>query len=279
VKRKGRKIRKGDPHYRAFKQGSTTYFNSSLFFPQEIRTEVFYLYGFVRIADNYVDAVPQDADGFYRFRDAYYRARGGTPAEDPIIDRYVELEERRNFDPAWTKAFLASMEADLHKRVYESLDETLQYIYGSAEVIGFFMSRILDLPDEALEPAGMQGRAMQYINFIRDIKEDLELGRRYLPLEGSNLETLEEEYVRSHPQQFMDFHAQQIELYRGWQRRAEDGYRFIPRRYRIPIRTAAEMYLWTAARIEKNPFVVYQEKVKPSRGRIILQVLKNLISG
>ncbi len=270
---------KSGPHYRAFKQGSTTYFNSSLFFPPEIRKEVFYLYGFVRIADNFVDEVPQDADGFYRFKEAYVRAREGTPADDPIIDRYVELEERRNFEPAWTEAFLSSMEADLHKRVYDSLDETLQYIYGSAEVIGFFMSRILGLPDEALSAAALQGRAMQYINFIRDIKEDLELGRRYLPLEGSELETLDEEYVRSHPRQFVDFHSQQIELYRGWQESAEEGYRFIPKRYRVPIRTAAEMYLWTASQIEKNPFVVYQKKVKPAKGRIILQLLKNLISG
>ena len=278
-KKKRTKIRKGDPHYRAFKQGSTTYFNSSLFFPQEIRTEVFFLYGFVRVADNFVDDVPQDADGFYRFKEAYYRAREGTPSGNPIIDRYVELEERCNFEPAWTDAFLASMEADLHKRVYNSLEETLQYIYGSAEVIGFFMSRILGLPDEALESAALQGRAMQYINFIRDIKEDLELGRRYLPLEGSELESLEEGFVQRHPQQFIDFHAQQIDLYRGWQKRAEDGYRFIPKRYRIPIRTAAEMYLWTAAKIEKDPFVVYEKKVKPAKGRIILQVLKNLISG
>jgi hypothetical protein len=47
-----------------FKAGSTTYFNSSLFFPPAMRAEVFALYGFVRVADNLVDAVPQDAEGF-----------------------------------------------------------------------------------------------------------------------------------------------------------------------------------------------------------------------
>ncbi len=272
-------MKKSDPHYQAFKEGSTTYFNSSLFFPPEVREEVFYLYGFVRIADNYVDELPQDVEGFYRFRDAYLAARGGRPANDPIIDRYVELEARKNFDPAWTEAFLSSMEADLKKSEYNSLEETLAYIYGSAEVIGYFMSRILGLPEEALPAAAMQGRAMQYINFIRDIKEDLELGRRYLPLEGSDLPTLDEAYVREHPQQFIDFHMQQISLYRGWQAEAQEGYRFIPKRYRIPIRTAAEMYLWTARSIERDPLVVYRRKVKPAKGRIILELIKNILAG
>lgn len=272
-------MKKDDPHYRAFKRGSTTYFNSSIFFPPDVRKKVFHLYGFVRIADDFVDELPQDAEGFYRFKEKYLEARQGKPAHDPIIDCYVELERQRDFEPGWTEAFLASMEADLSKREYDSLDETLAYIYGSAEVIGFFMSRILNLPDEALPAAAMQGRAMQYINFIRDIKEDLELGRRYLPLEGSSLESLEESYIKEHPREFIEFHARQIELYRAWQKGAEEGYRFIPKRYRVPIRSAAEMYLWTARRIERDPFIVYQRKVKPGRRRIVAQVLKNLLVG
>ncbi|MFW6344575.1 MAG: phytoene/squalene synthase family protein [Sediminispirochaetaceae bacterium] len=269
-------MKKADPHYQAFKQGSTTYFNSSIFFPPQVRREVFYLYGFVRIADNFVDAVPQDAEGFYDFKNTYLRAREGAVSGNPIIDRFVELEARKNFDPAWTEAFLSSMEADLRKSEYNTLEETLGYIYGSAEVIGFFMSRILGLPEEALEAAALQGRAMQYINFIRDIKEDLQLGRRYLPLEGSDLPTLEEEYVKNNPQQFIDFHTRQIELYREWQRGAEEGYRFIPKRYRIPIKTAADMYLWTAEQIEMDPLVVYRRKVKPNKSRIVLKALQNL---
>lgn len=276
---KGGLMKKDDPHRRAFEQGSTTYFNSSLFFPPKVREEVFHLYGFVRIADNFVDDVPQDEEGFYRFREAYRKAREGRPADDPIIDRFVELEERRNFDPAWTEAFLDSMEADLTKTEYDTLEETLGYVYGSAEVIGFFMSRILGLPEEAMPAAAMQGRAMQYINFIRDIKEDLELGRRYLPLEGTNLPTLDERYVAAHPEEFIDFHTKQIDLYRDWQRQAEEGYVYIPKRYRVPIRTAAEMYLWTAAQIEKDPLIVYKKKIKPGKRRIVLQVLKNALLG
>ena len=54
-------------HYQTFKSGSKTYFNSSLFFPRAARQDVFALYGFVRVADNFVDSVPQDPEGFHRF--------------------------------------------------------------------------------------------------------------------------------------------------------------------------------------------------------------------
>ena len=270
-------------HYETFKSGSKTYFNSSLFFPAEVRRDVFALYGFVRVADNYVDAVPQDAEGFRGFRDSYrraLRAPGGEESSDPIIAAFVELSRRKAFAAAWTDAFLESMAMDLAdsgRRQYDRLEDTLRYIYGSAEVIGLFMARIMDLPPEADFSAGRLGRAMQYINFIRDMDEDRGLGRRYLPLADSGLQSLEPDHVRNHPAEFRAFVQRQLALYRGWQGEAEAGYRFLPRRYRIPIKTAADMYNWTARQIERQPFVVFERKVKPSRGRILLRVLGNAL--
>ncbi len=265
-------------HYQTFKSGSKTYFNSSRFFPRELRRDVFYLYGFVRRADDFVDDIPQDPDGFYRFCEAYRSALGGAVSGDPIIDRFVELGRRKGFDPAWTEAFLSSMEKDLFKKEYNSLEETLEYIYGSAEVIGLYMARIMDLPEEAHYPARMLGRAMQYINFIRDIKEDVELGRRYLPLTGTSLSSLEYDYVKHHLAEFRSFHMKQIEVYMKWQHEAERGYRYIPYRYLLPIKTAADMYVWTAKRIERNPMIVYSRKVKPPKPRIVLQGLYNSVA-
>ena len=264
-------------HRRTFKQGSRTYFNSSLFFPRSVRRDVFALYGFVRVADNFVDSVPQDSDGFYRFKDAYRRALKQGPIGDPIVDAFVELGGRKKFDPAWTEAFLHSMELDLSKKEYNRLEETLEYIYGSAEVIGLYMARVMDLAPESLPHAERLGRSMQYINFIRDIDEDRTLGRRYLPLEGTPLQSLDPEYVSSHQGQFSEFLRHHLDKYRVWQREAEEGFRYIPRRYLIPIKTASDMYNWTARTIEANPMVVFQRKVKPSKGRIWRTVLANAL--
>jgi 15-cis-phytoene synthase len=278
----------GSVQARVFKAGSTTYFNSSLFFPPAMRTEVFALYGFVRVADNYVDAVPQDAAGFARFTAQYCAALAGTPAGDPIIDDFVALVRKLEFDPAWTDAFLASMAADLTKRIYRTEAETLEYIYGSAEVIGLFMARIMRLPEEAHHAARMLGRAMQFINFIRDAAEDTGLGRRYLPLERDGQVLLEGVpadwlpdlgWARARPAQWAAFIQAHLARYAAWQAEAEAGYRFLPRRPRIAVRTAGDMYNWTARQIAADPLVVFARKVKPGKWRILLQALWNGLRG
>lgn len=263
--------------YTTFRQGSTTYFYSSIFFPPKEKNDVFTLYAFVRTADDFVDSIPPQPGRFFRFRDCYYAAREGTPSGDCIIDGFIELMHRKEFDPAWIDAFLSAMEMDLSKKRYECIEETCTYMYGSAEVIGLMMSKILGFHPDSYPHARALGRAMQYINFIRDIDEDLHLGRAYLPLAGSGLETLAREHVISRRETFVDFIRRQIDLYRQWQQEAEQGFSYIKKRYRIPIKTASDRYKWTARQIYKNPLIVYERKVKPSAGQIVLTAVCNAL--
>ena len=277
----------GENQAQVFKAGSTTYFNSSLFFPPAMRAEVFALYGFVRVADNFVDAVPQEAEAFWRFVARYRAAWAGTPADDAIIDDFTALARRLEFDPAWTDAFLASMEADLTQRFYRTEAEMLEYVYGSAEVIGLYMAKIMRLPAEAQFAAQRLGRAMQVINFIRDAAEDAGLGRRYLPLERDGVRLLgvpddwlpSREWAQAHPAEWTAFLRGHLERYAAWQAEAEAGYRFIPRRPRMAVRTAGDMYNWTARKIAADPFVVFARQVKPKKARIVAQALWNGLRG
>lgn len=265
-----------------FRRGSTTFFNSSLFFPPDIRRDVTALYAFVRVADDYVDAVPQQREEFLAYRQAFSDACANRLPPHPVIDPFVELMRRCAFDPAWVEAFLDAMEQDLHKRDYLTLDETLHYIHGSAEVVGMMMARIMRLPHEALPSAAMLGRAFQYVNFVRDLQEDLLLGRRYLPrdeMDSAGLTDLTESSARAQPEAFSSFIRSQLQHYAGWQNEGEAGFRYIPRRLRIAIQTASRMYGYTAKKIEKDPFVVFRGKVKPSRARIIGAALVSLLSG
>lgn len=171
------------------------------------------------------------------------------------------------------------MEADLRKNRYDSLEECLVYMYGSAEVIGLFMSRCMDLPVTAYEAARLLGRAMQYINFIQDVAEDRSLGRRRLPIEAEMEDIIDPQWAASHPERFSHWMMGHLSRYRQWQVGAVSGYRCIPYWYRLPIKTAADMYWWTAKTIEKDPLVVFQRKVKLSKARIILQFIVNLFAG
>ncbi|MBD3215610.1 MAG: phytoene/squalene synthase family protein [Candidatus Lokiarchaeota archaeon] len=260
-----------------FKRGSKTYFNSSIFFPKSVRRDVFILYGFVRVADDFVDTIPQRKEEFYNFCNIYRKALSGEKSNNIVIDSFVDLLHRKNFNLEWVDDFLHAMEMDLTKKTYTTLEETLEYIHGSAEVIGLFMAKILDLPEESYFAAERLGRAMQYINFIRDVPEDTSFGRRYLPIKGYELESLKKEEILNKKEEFVQFMNAQINRYFKWEAEAERGFKYIPRRYLIPIKTASDMYTWTALTIKKDPFIIYERKVKPSKFRILMNIVKNLL--
>ncbi|GAB4313000.1 MAG: phytoene/squalene synthase family protein [Methanobacteriaceae archaeon] len=227
-----------------------------------------------------MDQIPQDIEGFYAFKDRYIDASKGSKTGDVVVDSFVELAKRKNFDQKWVDAFLKSMEMDTYQSNYKNLEELMTYLYGSSEVVGLFMAKIMDLDPKSYTAARNLGRSMQYINFIRDIDEDIDLGRTYFPqddMEEFGLESLEQEHTIKRPENFKGFIRKQLETYKNWQKEAEKGFIYIPYRNLISIKTASDMYNWTARRIEKDPFIVYKMKVKPSIPKIVSNVFSNSI--
>lgn len=269
------------PEQYIFYQGSKTYYNATLLFPQKIREDVVLLYSFVRTADNYVDATPQHLNEFRNLTATWQEVRNRKmyelqPEKDDKLNLRVtknitRLMHEYNFDPKWIDAFLHSMEMDIRPKKYYSINDSLRYVHGSAEVIGLMMAKMMSLPEEAMEAAAAQGRAMQWINFIRDIAEDTELRRQYFPhkeMREYGLVDLNEKTAKENPQAFKDFIGLQLKRYQGWQKEADRGMELIPKRNRLPVQVAADSYKWTAKQIEKDPFIVYQRKVKPGKLRI-----------
>ncbi|BBD73647.1 phytoene synthase [Sulfodiicoccus acidiphilus] len=261
-----------------FKRGSVTYFNSSVFFPIGVRKDATRLYAFVRVADDLVDSVPQKKEKFYEFVESFREARNGKYVKDVVVNEFVELERRKKLDRKWADDFLKSMEMDLGKSVYKTFDELWSYTWGSAEVIGLMMAKVMDLPSESYPYATALGRAMQFLNFIRDVMEDVSMGRQYLPLREMHkfsLSSLCPAEVAEKPEEFREFLREMVRKYLNMQREAEKGYKYLPLRYLVPIKTASDMYLWTAKKIYVQPEVVYRLKVKPSRERVYSRAIRN----
>lgn len=238
-----------------FKKGSNTYYYSSLFFPKTVRDEVTTLYVFVRILDDLVDNIPSKKKRFYQYWQ-YYKNAWQKKCGIGFIDRMVELSKKNNFKREWIDAFWKSMEMDLIKPKHKNLTETELYMYGSAEVIGLMMAKIMGLSEEAQETAKKLGKAMQYANFIRDYREDVAMGRDYLQVKDKN--------------DFFKKFSLLKNRFDRWQQEAEVGYKYLPKRYLIPVKTAAKMYQWTIDEIAKDPEVVFYRKVKPSKLKIII---------
>jgi phytoene synthase len=265
-----------------FQKGSTTYFTASLFFSSVLRKKVTTLYAFVRVVDDFVDSTPQQKKAFNEFYAAYTECRAGKSCSSSVIREFVLLEQSAEFDPAWIEAFFAAMRADLTKKTYTTMAELDTYMYGSAEVIGLMMARLMQLPRQADPTARLLGKAMQYCNFLRDVQEDTELGRTYIPLETLQqfgFRAVTKELAVQHPEQFSALMRSQTALCQQWMQDALAGARFIPWRERIAILTAAQMYSWTLETIAKNPTEVFVRKIKPSKPYIMLAACKNIIQG
>ena len=257
-----------------FKKGSKTYYNSSLFFPKAKRKDILKLYSFVRVVDDLVDNQPQQLERFSLISTIYRSHKPSKSLSNDdmrVITNIWSLEKEYTFDKKWVEAFLLSMEMDAKDHQYSNLEDTIQYIHGSAEVIGLMMSKILGLSKQSYPYAVLQGRSMQYINFIRDIKEDIGLGRCYFPADIRQKYNINEwdESIRYNPE-FSSFIRGEISRYQEWQNEASIGWKYIPFRSRIAVKTASRMYNWTAQQIFSNPEIVFVKKVKPSKLRILL---------
>jgi 15-cis-phytoene synthase len=165
-----------------------TYYLATRLLPRWKRRHVHALYGFTRYTDNIVDCA--GGDGLARaarlrgWAERFLAALDGAPVDDPVLPAVLHTIAVFDLDRADFVAFLRSMEMDLTVDSYPTYDDLLEYMAGSAAAIGTMMLPILGAADvvAAREPARQLGLAFQLTNFIRDVAEDLDLGRIYLPL-------------------------------------------------------------------------------------------------
>ncbi|MFY1679415.1 phytoene/squalene synthase family protein [Streptomyces sp. WMMC905] len=167
-----------------------TYFLATRLLPPERRPAVHALYGFARWADDIVDDVERPAPVRERDRllreledDLAHALRTGG-GEGPVVRAVVDTAERYAIEHELFADFLASMRADLTVTDYPTYADLRAYMHGSAAVIGLQMVPVLGTVvdrTEAAPHAADLGVAFQLTNFLRDVGEDLDRGRVYLP--------------------------------------------------------------------------------------------------
>ncbi|QUQ67731.1 phytoene/squalene synthase family protein [Kutzneria sp. CA-103260] len=163
-------------------QHGKTFYLATLLLPANRRPAVHALYGFARLADEVVDNPGSSpADELDALERELKAALAGAP-EHPVLAALADTVARYGIDPGLFDEFLASMRMDLDHREYASYAELRTYTRGSAEVIGLQMLPVLGVVAEGAEPyAAALGEAFQLTNFLRDVAEDLDRGRVYLP--------------------------------------------------------------------------------------------------
>jgi phytoene synthase len=171
------------------KRYGTTYYWSTYALPRVKRHHVWALYAFCRHADDIVDdlgpaAVDVREKALTDFGDRFFADLSTGASDDPVLKAVVHTVRAFDIDPDCFARFLRSMAMDLTVTTYATWDDLLGYMDGSAAVIGEMMLPILEpLAPEALQHARDLGNAFQLTNFLRDVAEDLDRGRVYLPQE------------------------------------------------------------------------------------------------
>jgi 15-cis-phytoene synthase len=157
-------------------------------FDQNLRAPIYGIYGFVRLADEIVDTFHEHDKHklISEFRQETFKAIEQKISLNPILQAFQAVVNQYQISHDLIDAFLCSMEMDLDKKIHDK--ESYQaYIYGSAEVIGLMCLKVFCGGDDKqylhlLPAARSLGSAFQKVNFLRDIKSDLEeRGRTYFP--------------------------------------------------------------------------------------------------
>jgi len=179
---------------------TTSFFIVSRFLPPLKRRMVEIIYAAVRYPDEVVDTFPLTAEErderLDRWEAAYEQGLGcntltealenGVPAFVAAFSRVV-LE--RQIPPEHYRSFVSAMRHDIRPRTFETIGDLIEnYVYGSAVVVGYFLAYVYG-PSEASRMDDMLscsrdlGIGLQLTNFLRDVSEDQQRGRLYLPLD------------------------------------------------------------------------------------------------
>ena len=195
---------------------STSFFRTVNLLSPSIQQDIHNIYGFVRFADEIVDTFHEHNQEklLNQFEKDFHQALKDGISLNPILNSFQKTVLKYDIDRSLVDAFIRSMKMDLHKTQYSSKEEYELYIYGSADVVGLMCLKVFVRGNnnlyESLKDSAMRlGSAFQKVNFLRDIKNDLNvLNRSYFPhVDLKNLDEKSKEEIIKDIQE--DFQAAQ----------------------------------------------------------------------
>lgn len=262
-----------------------TYFLATRLLPVERRPAVHALYGFARWADDIVDSLDPGAGREVRVRalarlqeelEEGLRQGGGQP----VVRALADTARRYAIDHTHFRDFMAAMRSDLVVTAYPTYADLRAYMHGSAAVIGLEMLPVLGtvVPREEAAPyAAALGVAFQLSNFLRDVGEDLDRGRVYLPADllaanGVDRELLAWSRATGRPDSRITAALREFEaLTRGVYRAAMPGVEHLDPVARPCIRAAAVLYGGILDAVARDGYaVLHRRSVVPRRRRAVV---------
>lgn len=263
------------------KRYGSTYYLSTYALPRVKRHHVWALYAFCRYADDIVDEIePEQAPGpppehvvarraaaLRAFGDRFRADLAAGGSDDPVLKAVVHTVRAFGQPLDAFERFLASMEMDLTIAEYPTWADLVGYMDGSAAVIGELMLPILEpVSPAALEPARDLGFAFQLTNFLRDVAEDLDRGRVYLPREDLDRFGADPR-PRTVDGAWRELMRFEIDRCRALYRSADEGIAMLPPASARCVGAARVLYSEILDGIEAADYDVFSRRVRVPRRR------------
>lgn len=264
---------------------SKSFFLSSALLPKEKRWDTYALYSFCRYADNIVDRprnrtpeeLIQEVEALAGELHIAYKT---GESEHPIIKSFIHVAMKYQIPIIYPLELLEGVKMDLERNRYETFDDLYLFAYRVAGVVGILMTYVLGYKDEsAFEYAEKLGVAMQLTNILRDVQEDKNMGRIYLPQQEIRQFDLQEEdffneNITPNFRKFMNF---QVNRAHQHYLEAHDGIKLLTENTQFAIYAASKIYKGILLKIEARNYNPFLGRVFVSQGKKLLILLGELL--
>lgn len=257
-----------------------SFFFAARFLPAAKRRAIYPIYAFCRHVDDAVDEAGEaSAESMRRvvevwesrLRDVFgnkaeINSEGATD-QDLVFIAWQDLLGRYRFDIEIPLDLVKGIVQDTEKNRFQSFDELYVYCYRVASTVGLMSAEILGYSDPvALENAEALGIAMQLTNILRDVREDAERDRIYLPREDLDRFGVTEEQIREgrFDRNFRDLMKFEVERAREYYRKGNDGIRFLERDTRLTVDLASTVYSKILDVIESMDYNIFNRRAATS---------------
>ena len=246
-------------------RSSRSFSIASRFLPVATRSKVWALYAWCRSLDDAVDLATspsQAKENLQRFEDDLIGAHDREPTQQPASEWILPLVLDRQINSRHALELIEGMRMDLEGYEVQTDDDLEKYCYHAAGTVGLMMTSLMGVKEKAADRHAIAlGVAMQLTNIARDVKEDAQMGRSYLPGITKPLEAKADDIAQA-VRKILDHAETRYNL-------AIDGMDYLPWRSRTAIRVALEVYREIGRKIQRNGYCVMTGRTVLSKPRLI----------
>ena len=251
--------------------------------PVEKRRAMCAIYAFMRRSDDIADGTGNPAlasAGLKQWRATVATALTTGRCEDAMLPALLDTVQRYQIEHQYFYELLDGTEMDQAVTRYDTFDELYRYCYHVASVVGLVVLPVFGFKDEAAKVHGEAcGIAFQLTNILRDVKEDAQLGRIYLPAKDrqcfgvSDADILNSNFTPA----FVELMKYEVARAREFYTKAQPLIGMIDGDSRSTLAVMIGIYSGILDKIERNGFAVFDGRMRLSTGEKLWIVAKNWV--